>query len=430
MSRSRHALFRVSTCTVAAAFASMLTACGGGGSGDAVQLDFWTHTHPPMVELNEKLIAEFESENPDIDVAYQTIPNTEFSTKMLTSLSTGAGPDVINMDDAGLRGEYVPKELVAPVDPAAFDAGSAEELRERYVPGTLDGATGGDGTLYGLPSEFNAGAFAINTAHFEDAGLDPGDPPRTWQEVIEYGKELNAAGHEQAFNFLYLHEGWYHDWFSLLLNQTGGHVTSADGTQSTIDQPASVAALDLWVELARDSGIADPNTASREATAPYTDLATGTQSMAIVFPWAMEQIHQSNPETYEQLEVVPLPQLQPDDPSTFGYGYYWAVNSATEHPDEAWRFVSFLADHSERWLADASFVQPRADWTESDAAQELAFIDTWQDAYANAVVAEVSSHQNEVEEIIMEAVNGAVFDGVPPEQALQDADTAIEQSLG
>ena len=165
---------RASRALVLATLALLLvTACGssddGGGGSKTVKLTFWTHTHPPMIELNKKLISEYEAKHPNVKIAYEQIPNTEFATKMLTALSNGSGPDVINMDDVALRGDYIPKGLLAPMDPAA-----AAKAEAGYVPGTLDGAKGADGKLYGLPTEFNATAFAINKKHFADAGLDPG----------------------------------------------------------------------------------------------------------------------------------------------------------------------------------------------------------------------------------------------------------------
>jgi multiple sugar transport system substrate-binding protein len=176
--------------TALAAIAAVLTiaalaACGSSGSAkkddsgnQRVELTFWTHTHPPMIELNKTLIEEYEAKHPNVTIKYEQIPNTEFGTKMLTALSNGSGPDIINMDDSALRGEYIPKNLLAPIDPAAFGKGSAKEIEAGYVPGTLDGAKGKDGKLYGVPTEFNATAFAINKAHFADAGLDPATPRR------------------------------------------------------------------------------------------------------------------------------------------------------------------------------------------------------------------------------------------------------------
>ena len=155
------------------------------------------------------------------------------------------------MDDNALRGEYLPKRLLSPIDPAAFGKSSVEELEADYVPGTLDGAKDAEGKLYGVPSEFNGTAFAINTKHFKDAGLDPAKPPKTWQEVIAAGKKLNAAGHKQAFNFLYLHSGWYNQWFQTLTNQTGGSILSPDGKTAQLTRRAAWRRCKLWVELAR-----------------------------------------------------------------------------------------------------------------------------------------------------------------------------------
>ncbi|SDL40475.1 extracellular solute-binding protein [Nonomuraea jiangxiensis] len=412
--------------------AGSVAACGGGGGGSGdgtVTLTFWTHTHPPMIELNKKLIAEYEARNPKVKIEYQTIPNTEFGTKMLTSLSTGSGPDIINMDDNALRGEYIPKNLLAPVDPAGFGKKSAADLEAGYVPGTLDGAKDAGGTLYGVPSEFNGTAFAINTKHFQDAGLDPEQPPKTWQEVIDKGKALNKAGHKQAFNFLYLHSGWYSQWFQTLANQTGGAILSPDGKSPALGTPGTKQALDLWVELARTSGIADPKTSSRDATVPFQDLASGTQSMAIVYPWAMEQIRQSNPDTYKDLAVVPLPQVNPAKPVSRVYGYFWAVNKASEHQAESWRFISYLAGQHDRWLSDVSFVQPVTGWQDSAPAKKIPGIDVIAQAYAEGRYDQVGPHWSEVQDTLRKAVDEAVFDGRPVDAVLNEADEAVRRSL-
>lgn len=421
---------------IAAALAVAATgsvACGGNddAAGGNVTITFWTHTHPPMIELNKKLIAEYESKNPNVKIEYQTIPNTEFGTKMLTSLSTGAGPDIINMDDNALRGEYLPKRLLSEIDPKAFGKSSAGEIEADYVPGTLDGAKDAEGKLYGVPSEFNGTAFAINTAHFKDAGLDPAKPPKTWQEVIDYGKKLNAAGHKQAFNFLYLHSGWYSQWFQTLTNQTGGSIVSADGKTATLESEGTKEALRLWVELARTSGISDPKTSSRDATVPYQDLASGTQSMAIVYPWSMDQIKESNPDTYKNLAVVPLPQpTATSTPVNRVYGYFWAVNNASKQKTEAWKFISYLASQKERWLTDVSFVQPVKGWETSAPAKALPFIDVIAQSYSTGKYDQVGPHWAEVQDTIRDAVDAAVFDGKPVDEALREANEAVQRSIG
>jgi ABC-type glycerol-3-phosphate transport system substrate-binding protein len=413
----------------AALAATALAGCSASGDSGSTTITFWTHTHPPMIEVYENLIAEYEDANPGVTIDYETIPNNEFGTKMLTSLSSGSGPDIINMDDSALRGDYIPKGLLAPVDPEALGAASVDEIIDRYVPGTLAGAQGDDGALYGLPSEFNGTALAINVAHFADAGLDPETTPlETWDDVYEASTALAEAGHTQAFSFLYLHSGWYSQQLQTLLHQTGGAI--ADGDEGTLDSPEAVEALQVWADLAGGAkSTADPNVTSREATVPFQDLATGVQSMAILYPWSMDQIAETNPDTYANLKVVPLPQVDASNPASRVYAYYWAVNKASKVQPEAWEFVQFLSEHSEDFLTGTDFVQPLVGWEESSAAQEIPFIDTWGEAYGTGKFDQVTEHYSEVQDAITKMVNDAVFDGVPVEEAAKNASEAVTRIL-
>lgn len=413
------------------ATAASLVACSASApSGDEkITISFWTHTHPPMIEVFEALIDEYEEANPNITIDYQTIPNGDFNTKMLTSLSNGSGPDIINMDDAAIRGEYLPKGLLAPIDPEALGAADAAEVASRYVDGALAGASDEDGTIYGLPSEFNGSALAINTAHFADAGLDPATTPlETWDDVSAAAQKLAAAGHPQAFSFLYLHSLWYAQQYQTLLHQTGGVI--ADGDEGALDSPEAIAALQTWADLATGpTAAADPNATSREATTPFQDLATGTQSMAIVYPWAMQQISETNPETYANLQVVPLPQANPSEPTSRVYAYYLAVNKASKQQAEAWRFIQFLADHPTEFLEGTDFVQPVVGWETTPAAQEIPFIDVWGEAYSVGRFDQVTPHYAEVQDVIQKMVNDVVFDGKSVKDAAAEASASVTRIL-
>jgi multiple sugar transport system substrate-binding protein len=397
--------------------AAVLVACGSGdsgsGGGGTVKLTFWSHTHPPMIKID-----------------YQQIPNTEFGTKMLTALSNGSGPDVINMDDASLRGDYIPKQLIVPIDPKAFGKASAKDIEAGYVPGTLDGAKGPDGQLYGIPTEFNATAFAINTRHFADAGLDPNKPPSTWDEVATMGKQLVAKGHE-GFNFLYLHSGWYTQQLQTLLNETGGSILTADGKHSALTQPNGVQALDIWNDLIRKDKVGNPDTASREATVPFDDFASGRRSMTMIYPWAVSQLKTDNPKLYKDIKVVPLPKVDPSQqPPNRWYGNYMAVNRASKHQLEAWKFINYVTSQHDRWLSDVNFVQPVIGWEKSPAAKKtLPFLDVWAQAYSKGKFDEVAPHWAEVQDEIKSAVERTIFDGVPPAESLKRASDAIDGIL-
>src|SRR5215212_2681540 len=401
---------------------------------DKVHIKFWTHTHPPMVDQNNAAIAEFMAANPDIEVQYEVIPNMNFAEKMLSSMGTGTGPDVINMDDNQMRATYIPSGLVQEVDTTALGFGSLDELQAAYIPGAFEGATV-DGKIYGLPSEFNVTAFAINTAAFEEVGLDPTTPPKTWDEVGTMGQELVIRDGDtltrRGFDFLYLHAGWYHNQLGTLMLQTGGRYVAPDGTTVTVNEPPAVAALQIWYDMIYKYKIADPNVASREATVPYQDFLDGQVAMTLMNPWGMGLV---TPESavYEKYAIVPLPQHDPAKQADPLYAYYWAVNAQTTDErkrEAAFRLVSFLASQPGPWLKNVNFIQPRVGWNDLPEAKEFPFFDVWAGEMLKGKFLPVYPKGPEIDNIMQQTIESSVLTGVEPQEAMDSAATQIEAVL-
>jgi multiple sugar transport system substrate-binding protein len=416
-----------------------LGALGGLGLGraaaqDATTVKFWSHTHPPMVEQYETMIPQFEEANPDITVEYEVIPNMEFGTKMLTSMGTGTGPDVINMDENAMRSVYIPRGLVQEVDPVGMGFASLEELQAKYLPGALEGASV-DGKVYGVPSEFNVTAFAINTAAFEEAGLDPASPPKTWAEVGEMGQKLVVMDGDtmtrRGFDFLYLHAGWYHNQFGTLLLQTGGRIVAEDGTTVTVADPEAVAALQIWYDMVYTYKVADPNVASREATIPYQDFLDGKVAMTLMNPWGMGFM---TDETVigENWAIVPLPQVNPDAPVNPLYAYYWSLNAQTTDEtikNAASEFVGFLSSEPGQWLQNVDFIQPVVGWASLPEAADFQYGEIWEAQMAQGQFMPIIPQGEEVDNIVMQAIELSILSGVEPQEALDGAKTQIEAAL-
>jgi multiple sugar transport system substrate-binding protein len=407
---------------------------GTARAQDKVTIKFWTHTHPPMVDLNKKLIEEFQAANPNIEVQYDIIPNNEFATKMLTSMGTGTGPDVINMDDNQMRSIYIPESLVQPVDAVGLGYASADELRAAYNPGTFEGAEA-DGQIYGLPSEFNVTAFAVNTDAYTSAGLDPANSPKTWEDVGSIGGELVVKDGDtltrRGFDFLYLHAGWYHNQLGTLMNQTGGRYVAEDNTTVTVNEPPTVQALQIWYDMIYKYKIADPNVASREATVPYQDFLDAKVAMTLLNPWGMGLVT-SDSAVYNKYAVVPLPQVNPDAAATPLYAYYWAINSQTT--DEAKKaaankWVAFLADHPGDWLKNVNFIQPKVGWDQLPEAKDFPFFDVWAAEMLKGKFLPVTPKSQEIDDIMKQTIESSVLTAVEPQDALDAAKPQIEAVL-
>jgi multiple sugar transport system substrate-binding protein len=401
---------------------------------DSTTVKYWTHTHPPMVEQNEAMIASFQEANPDITIEYEVIPNMEFGTKMLTSMGTGTGPDIINMDDNAMRSVYIPRGLVQEVDPVAMGFASLEELQAKYLPGALEGATI-DGKVYGVPSEFNVTAFIINTAYFEEAGLDPANPPKTWEEVAEMAQKLTVKDGDtitrRGFDLLYLHQGWYHNQLGTLLLQTGGQIVADDGVTVTVAEPAAVEALQIWYDMIYEYGVADPNIASREATVPYQDFLDGKVAMTMFNPWGMGFLTEDTA-VGDNWAIVPMPQVDPENPVTPLYAYYWSINSLTTDEavkNAAGEFVGYLSSEPGQWLQNVDFIQPVVGWASLPEAAEFKFGEVWEGEMAKGKFLPVTPQAEEIDNIMMQAIELSLLSGVSPQEALDGAKSQIEAAL-
>ncbi len=66
----------------------------------------------------------------------------------------------------------------------------AANMEEQYFPAYLDGGRNAEGRLVGLPLFAGAEGLFYRTDYFEQAGLDPKKPPKTWVELVDAAKKL------------------------------------------------------------------------------------------------------------------------------------------------------------------------------------------------------------------------------------------------
>lgn len=182
---------------VAAAVAVVLlplSACGSGGddggSADAsgkVEGDITFQTWNLRANFKpyfEGLIADFEKQYPGTQVKWIDQPAEGYADKISADAAGGTLPDVVN----------VSPDLVAPLARAglALDLDkAAAQYREEYLDGAwashrIPGTTG----TYAFPWYLNTGPLFYNKSLFEKAGLDPEQPPRTYDELFTDALEL------------------------------------------------------------------------------------------------------------------------------------------------------------------------------------------------------------------------------------------------
>jgi multiple sugar transport system substrate-binding protein len=154
---------------------------------------------------------------------------------------------------------------------------------------------------------------------------------------------------------------------------------------------------------------ANPALSARESTVPLQDYIDGTVSMTFVQPWGMELVREGDPDRWENTALVPLPQYDPENPKTKVNAYYWGVNADSENPEEAWKFVNFLATHPGRWLLEVNFLQANANMAELPEAADFPYSDSWMTALEPGEFFQLYPNANETHEALRVALESILL---------------------
>ncbi|MET0446751.1 MAG: extracellular solute-binding protein, partial [Aeromicrobium sp.] len=319
--------------TIATVGALVGCSAGGSSSGSSGKTELRVATFPPGADAaaydafatQEK---QFEEANPDIDII-----GVEYEWEGPTfavQLAGGSLPDVFTVpftDSKTLLENGQLMDVTAEMDALGYT--------DSFNPIILDGVTDSDGHIFGFPRQAYAMGLHYNRALFEQAGLDPDQPPTTWDEIREDAKiiaeKTGKAGYaEMATNNT---GGWQ------LTAQTvarGGRTQTdnPDGTAtSTIDNDATKAALQFlhdvkWTDNSFGSKVdLDWGAINQEFAAGNIGMYTSGSDVytALVRDFGLD------PAVYG-LTVVPT---EGDDPGTLGGGDIAVISPTVDDTTKA-----------------------------------------------------------------------------------------------
>lgn len=349
---------------IAALCAAMLTlgACAGQGQdqdsdsdGGKVTLSFWNGFTGPDRAAVEGLVKEYNDSQDEVEIEMTISPWDVFFQKLLPSIASGDGPDLMAMDSVQLPG-YASRGVLAPLDDWYDDS---DNESDQLVQSAVD-ATELDGKSYGVPMNFTTLLLYWNKDMFKDAGLDPEQPPQDWAEFQEAAKKLtkdeNGDGKPEQYGLSIADHATIAMW-PILFWGNGGGVVSEDGTTSMLDDPATIEAMDQWGSLVRDDHIAPVGLAGADADKLFQSKKA---AMEIVGPWMTSGFEDAGID----FGVAPPPE-GPAGPVTLGTSVSFAVNARTsdENAEAARDFMTFWNSHDSQvyWSVNSGFPPNRTD---------------------------------------------------------------------
>ena len=368
-------------------------------------------------ELYQSFADEFQSENPGVEIRLDLQPWSNRYPKMLADLAAGQGPDVMFVTtDVLIR--FSEAGVIEPLGDRL-----SSEAWEGYPEDVIDEISYEDARWF-APMDQEVPVWLTNKAIFEQAGLDPENPPGTWDEIREVCRQVKDVGDANLF-------GWGYNAASATLNttfypflyQAGGRPISDDGSEPTFNSEEGVAALEFIVELFEE------NWASDQYLQPIEDgqnpFFLGSQAISIEeFAADIIDIRQNAPD----LDYGLTPMLSNEETWGFGGMRSWAMSSTAQNKDAAAAFMEFLlqpeimARH-----AEAFGVFPRKEQAMGMVYQDDPELSGLSDRLPNVFGEQKHKYGRDLMPLVIPEIQAAILGEKSAKDALDDAARAVQE---
>ena len=273
------------------------------------------------------------TESTGIQVNPTFVAYEELAPKILTSATSG-GYDVI-LGDCIWPAQFAKAGLVLDVT----DRVEELDLDDIYQ-GALD-ATKYEGKYYGMPWLNDVKYMFVNTELLGKAGIE--EVPSTWDELIEDAKAVKEQGICE-----YPIVGCYAQAECLICDYTcisgafGGAFVD-ENNEPTLNSPENVEALSFMAQTLED-GLCNPKSLEMIEDDVLSTFAAGNAVFAINWTYQYASMNdESQSSVVGQGAITPIPGTDKAASATVNGGMPLMITAGSQHPDEAWEYMLFLA---------------------------------------------------------------------------------------
>ncbi len=381
-----------------------------------------------LTDVVDSMVSDFEREHPDIEVdAIYSGNYDDTRVRAISAVDAGDPPSLSVLFSIDLY-ELVDRDVIIPFD-EVVESDDEKQWLDSFYPGLL--ANGElDGEVYGIPFQRSTIVMYWNKELFEEAGLDPDEPPENWEEMAEFAKAIREESDDERWGVMIPSTGYPYWMFQALAYQNGHELMSEDGTEVYFDDPAAVEALEYWVGLNTEHDVMP------SGTIEWGSLRQNFLEGKTAMMWhSTGNLTAVRKEADFEFGTAMLPaNTQPGSP-TGGGNFYLFKDTTDEERRAALKFVRWMTEpaQSARWSMETGYMGVSPEAYETDTLKD--YIDEFpQAAVARDQLeygtAELSTYQGgRVRRALNDAIQSALSGDASPEQALQQAQRQAEAAL-
>ena len=203
---------------------------------EVTHLTFYRYSNAAHNLYTLPLIEAFENENPLIKIDSVEVSSGGFealATKVLLALAAGTPPDVCEMGYTLIK-TMVESGSTVPLD-RFIQSDSA--FQKQKLNSSMMNLGKANGKQYLMPLGVSTPAMFINRDLFKKVGLDPDNPPKTWEETEKAAQVLKDAGYDGVIWSWTTTGNWI---FQSMIENAGGQIANEDATEIFFDKQPGV----------------------------------------------------------------------------------------------------------------------------------------------------------------------------------------------
>ena len=420
-------------------FARIMTATAlattvlAGSAASATEITFYypIAVGGPITKIVDGYAVEFAKAHPDITVKpVYTGSYQDSVVKAMTAAKAGNAPDAAVLLSTDMF-TLIDNDLIEPYDAIATSEGDKTWIKSFY-PALMENSQAG-GHTWGIPFQRSTIVQYWNKEAFKAAGLDPDKAPRTWDEMVAFGKKLtkrDASGHVSQWGVEIPSSGFPYWLFQALTTQSGAILANQDGTKVAYNDPKVVEAAQFFADLGQKyevmpKGIIDWGTTPK-------DFFEGKTAIMWTTTGNLTNVRKNAKFAFG---VAALPSKQRGGSPTGGGNIYIFKTKDKVKQAAALEFARFLTtpERAADWGIATGYVATRPDAWQTEAmkkyAAEFPPAVVARDQLKDAV-AELSTHDNQrVTKVLNDALQAILTSAKPAKPALDQAQAEATRIL-
>lgn len=408
---------------------------GSGDDGGKINIDFWHSMKSDNKKALEKIIDDFNDQSDSIHVkpVFQG-DYPESLSKLRAVGGSEEAPALIQIYDLGTK--YMSDSgFVTPVEKFIKDDDDFDKDKILDAPKAYYSV---DGKLNSMPFNSSTTLMYYNKDLFKKAGLDPDNPPETYEKIEDAAKKIKDETGNTGFTFATI--GWFFE--ELLANQGELYLNNDNGrkgedpTEALVNKEGGVKIFDWLDDMNKAGSFKNYGSDWEDPRGPFQAGQVGIMfgSTGVL----QEMINNSDFDV--GTAYLPVPEGTDRQGLAVGGASTWITNKVSDEEQEAaWEVIKYMTSPEEQaeWAKETGYFPVNEDSYDLDVMDDLydkypqykTAVDQLRSTKQSPATAGALTESMPENREDIEAAMGELYKGADSQEALDKAKGKIDKNL-